>query len=110
MTSRRNLQQSVQQIQQHLSENAAALDAEYALFVPPVAKVQRIGDVSVRHATTSVLPWTSAFGRGAEVAPSIVRGDGPFGGGFGGGIAANNPIKNAGVVTVLGLADLLIVK
>ena len=104
-----SLRQTVQKIQQHLDENASALDMAYSKFAPPVTKVQRIGDVTIRHAATSVLPWTAAFRAGAGTAPSVVRGDGIFGGGIG-NLFDFSPIKHAGNVTVLGMSDLLIVK
>ena len=103
------LSQSVQEIQAHLDDNAVALDSIYSKFSPPVTKVQRLGGVTIRQAATSVLPWSTAFGGGAATAPSIVRGDGVFGG-FVSAIGANVPIKDAGNVTVLGIADLLVVK
>jgi hypothetical protein len=93
---------SVKQLQNLMQENAAALNAHYRDLESPVSKVYMIGNTAIRRTNVgSSVDWSREFDRGGRFPPGMSE------------FAINFPFAPKGAqrrVTVLGVADLLVVK
>ena len=93
----RPVDSTVSQVNQQLSLNAQALDAQYAPYTANIAKIQSIGGLNLQYIHPAGSFWGVAFRNGFENAPTIIP-----------------PIRlfptPVGTVNILGIADLLVVK
>ncbi|KAH7071782.1 hypothetical protein FB567DRAFT_612457 [Paraphoma chrysanthemicola] len=89
--------QVVHSVQQLLKSNANELDDEYNAYNSQVAKIQYVGGLKVQYAKPDLSRWAGAFAKGSLKAPPLITTLPSF-------------LRPAGRVTILGVADLLVVK
>lgn len=88
----------VHNMNQLLAKNWQDLDDEYRPYSTQVAKIQLVGGLKVQYQKPALSKWAGAFSKGLLTPPRLINEVG------------GNLLRPAGRVTILGVADLLVVK
>jgi hypothetical protein len=87
----------VHNMNQLLVKNAQDLDDEYDTYSSQISKVQYVGGVKVQYQKPAQSKWAAALAKGTLTAPRLID-------------EIADLLRPAGRVTILGVADLLVVK